>query len=142
MTTTSTDTIKLVRDLMLIGVRTCRTKTSLIDAIRILALEKIEALIVLDENGHATGLFGLREVMNAFGLYGTDIRNCQKLTVAEVMQPNIPEILPEIPATAAAQLMLDQNIREMYLMHHDGGFKWPAAVLRFEDILSYLANQS
>jgi len=134
-------TVKLVRDLMHIGVRTCQADIPLIEAVCILVRENIEALIVLDKNGNAAGLFGPREVMNTFGLYGANIRNCRKLTVGEVMQPEIPEILPEIPVTAAAQLMLDQNIREMYLMHHDGGFKWPSAVLRFEDILSYLANQ-
>lgn len=133
---------KLVRDLMHIGVRTCPANTPLIEAVCILVRENIEALIVLDENGNGVGLFGPREVMSAFGLYGANIHNCRKLTVAEVMQPDIPEIPPDIPAAAAAQLMLDQNIREMYLMHHDGGFKWPSAVLRFEDILSYLANQS
>ena len=133
--------VKLVRDLMRIGVRTCRTNTPLTEAICILVNENIGSVVVLDENGNAVGLFGSREVINAFGLYGADIRNHRNLFVAEVMQPEIPEIPPDIPAMAAAQLMLDQNIREMYLMHHDGGFKWPSAVLRFEDILSDLANQ-
>ena len=142
MTTSREHTVKLVRDLMHIGVRTCPANTSLIDAVCILVRENLDSLIVLDENGNAVGLFGLREVMNAFGRYGADVRDCRNLTVAKVMQPEIPEIPPDIPAMAAAQLMLDQNIREMYLMHYDGGFKWPSAVFRFADVLSYLANQS
>jgi hypothetical protein len=59
-----------------------------------------------------------------------------------VMDPDIPEVPPDIPATAAAQIMLDEGIREIYLMHHGGGSSWPAAVLRFEDVLRYLAAES
>jgi hypothetical protein len=58
------------------------------------------------------------------------------------MRPDIPEVPPDIPATAAAQIMLDQGIHEIYLMHHGGGASWPAAVLRFEDILRYLSAES
>jgi CBS domain-containing protein len=64
------------------------------------------------------------------------------LTVADVMRPDIPEVPPDIPATAAAQIMLDRGVREIYLMHHGGGMSWPAAVLRFEDVLRYLAAES
>jgi hypothetical protein len=38
--------------------------------------------------------------------------------------------------------MLDRDVRDMYLMHHDGGIRWPAAVLRFDDVLRYLTAES
>lgn len=142
MMTTNTaipKTQPLVRDLMRIGVATCPADTPVTEAARILLENGLEALVVLDENGHAAGLFGRREAVVAFGLSEIGREGIELQTVADALRPDIPEIPPDIPATAAAQLMLDQGVRELYLLHHDGGISWPAAVLRFEDILSYLA---
>jgi CBS domain-containing protein len=127
--------IILVRDLMHIGVPTCRVDTPFIEAVRKLLREQLEALIVLDERGHALGALTRRDIVAAYGRSGADIHDWKTLTVAEVMRPDIPEILPDIPATAAAHIMLDMNVRELYLLHHDRGIRWPAAALRFEDIL-------
>lgn len=132
--------VKLVRDLMHIGVATCPVNTPFVEATRILLCEGLEALVALDENGHAVGLFGRREAVAAYGLSTINVQGDERLTVAETMRLDIPEIPPDIPATAAAQIMLDQDERELYLMHHDGGFSWPAAVFRFEDVLRYLAD--
>jgi len=135
-------TTKLVRDLMHIGVTTCRADAPLAEAVRMLLREGLESLIVLDENGHAVGMLSRREAVAAYGRSGVDAQDARTLTVAEVMCPDIPEIPPDIPATTAAQIMLDRNVREIYLMHHAGGIGWPAAVLRFEDVLRYLAAES
>ncbi len=134
--------IKLVRDLMHIGVPTCRADTPLVKAVHRLLREKLEALIVLDDNGHAVGMLAQSEIVAVYGQLGTNIQEYETLTVADVMRPDIPKIPPDIPATAAVQIMLDQNLREIYLMHHDGGIGWPAAVLRFEDVLRHLAAES
>lgn len=134
--------VKLVRDLMHIGVTTCRADTPLLEAVRILLREQLESLVVLDDNSHAVGLLGRAEAVSVFGRSGASIKETETLTVAEVMKPEIAEIPPDIPATAAAQIMIDRGVRELHLMHHDGGFDWPAAVLRFEDILRYLAAES
>jgi CBS domain-containing protein len=135
-------TTKLVRDLMHIGVSTCRSDTLLIEVVRTLLREGLESLIVLDENSHAVGMLSRREAVAVFGISAADMRDVKTLTVADVMRPDIPEVPPDIPATAAAQIMLDRGIREIYLMHHGGGASWPAAVLRFEDVLRYLSAES
>jgi CBS domain-containing protein len=135
-------TVKLVRDLMHIGVTTCREDTSLLEGVRTLLREQLEALIVLDNNGHAVGMFTRKDAVTAFGQSGTQTNGGEALTVVDVMCPEIPEIPPDIPATAAVQIMLDQGVREMYLLHHDGGIRWPAAALCFEDVLRYLATDS
>jgi len=135
-------TTKLVRDLMHIGVTTCQADTPLAEAVRTLLRENLESLIALDENSQAVGMLSRREAVAAFGRSGADLRDVKALAVADVMKPEIPEIPPNIPATAAAQIMLDRCIREIYLMHHGGGASWPAAVLRFEDVLRYVAAES
>ena len=134
--------VKFVRDLMHIGVSTCRTNTSVAEAARTLLRENLEALIVLDDNGHAVGLLGRREVVAAYAQAGTRSRSSETATAGDVMRLDIPEIPADIPAIVAAQIMLDQGVREVYLMHHAGGISWPAAMLRFEDVLRYLAAES
>ncbi len=134
--------VKLVRDLMRIGVTTCPADTPFLKAARILLHENLESLIVLDSYGHATGIFGRREVVETYARSGTDVRDLETITVVEASCPDIPEIPPDIPATAATQIMLDRGVRDMYLMHYDGGIRWPAAVLRFDDVLRYLAAES
>jgi CBS domain-containing protein len=140
MAATREQTVKLVRDLMHIGVITCRTNTSLVEAAAILLREHLDSLVVLDERGHAVGLLGQEEAIAAYSRSCVITRTCDSLTAAEVMRPEIPEIPPDIPAAAAAQIMLDQGVRGLYLMHHDGGISWPAAVLRVEDVLRHLVD--
>jgi CBS domain-containing protein len=135
-------TTKLVRDLMHIGVATCQFDTPLVEAVRTLLRENLESFIVLDGNSHAVGMLSRHEAVAAFGRSGVDPQDLEILTAADVMRSDIPEVPPDIPATAAAQIMLDRGVREIYLLHHGSGFSWPAAVLRFEDVLRYLAAES
>ena len=133
-------TVKLVRDLMHIGVVTCRADTPLLEAVNILLREHLESLVVLDERGHAAGLLGRTEAIAAYGRSSATTQACDTLTAADIMRSDIPEIPSDIPAAAAAQLMLDQGVRDFYLMHHDGGISWPAAVFRVEDVLQHLVD--
>jgi CBS domain-containing protein len=135
-------TVKYVRDLMHIGVSTCRADTPVVETARTLLRENLEALIVLDGNGHAVGVLSRREVVAAYAQAGTRSRGGEAVTAGDVMRPDIPEVPADIPAIAAAQIMLDQGVREVYLMHHAAGISWPAAALRFEDVLRYLAAES
>ena len=134
--------VKFVRDLMHIGVSTCRINTPVAEAARTLLRENLEALIVLDGNGHAVGMLGRREVVAAYAQAGTRSRGGEPATAGDAMCLDLPEVPADIPAIAAVQIMLDQGLREVYLMHHAGGISWPAAVLRFEDVLRYLAAES
>ena len=140
MAPTREQTVKLVRDLMHIGVITCRTNTPLVEAAAILLREHLDSLVVLDEQGHAVGLLGREEAVAAYARSCTTSQTCDSLTAADVMRPEIPEIPPDIPTAAAAQIMLDQGVRGLYLMHHDSGISWPAAVLRVEDVLRHLVD--
>lgn len=134
------DTHKLVRDLMHIGVPTCRVDTPFVETVQKLLREHLETLVVLDERGHAVGVFTRPDIVAAYGRSGAGLYDEEPLTVAEVMRPEIPEVPPDIPAMTAAQIMLDLKVREIYLMHHDCGIRWPAAAFRFEDVLQHLAT--
>jgi predicted transcriptional regulator len=126
---------KLVRDLMTVGVLTCSTATS-ISVISEALLEKdLEAVVVLDKEGHGVGIVGRDELVQAFSR-----PDHLQLTAEDIMQDGVPQIPPDIPLAAAAQLMQDQNVRVFFLTHHAGGIVYPAAVISYRHILKYLAG--
>ncbi len=58
------------------------------------------------------------------------------------MHAGVPQIPPDIPLAAAAQIMQDQGVRALFIMHHAGGIEYPAAYISYKHLLRYLtANQ-
>jgi CBS domain-containing protein len=126
----------LVRDLMKVGVATCAPETVVSDVAHMLREKGIEAVIVLDpEEGQALGMISQDELADAFLREGKNARN---LKAEEVMRENIPEIPPDIPFHAAFQIMRDNRVRIVFLMHNAGGVKYPAASLSFNHLVRYL----
>ena len=113
---------KLVRDLMKVGVVTCNQNTSIKIIAQAIMEKNIEAVVVLDQEGHALGVVGQEELIRAYAQEDYEGRTAQ-----EIMKDGLPQIPPDIPITAAVQLMLDQKVRVFYLTHHAGGIEYPAA---------------
>jgi hypothetical protein len=55
------------------------------------------------------------------------------------MRPDVPTMPPDIPLTAAAQIMQDMGVRIVYMTHHAGGIEYPAAYLTYKHLLRHLA---
>jgi CBS-domain-containing membrane protein len=126
----------LVRDLMTVGVATCPPDTSVIEVARLLLDKDLEGVVVLDQEGHALGVVSRDELVRA---YARDDR--RNLTAADVMHDGVTELPPDIPLTAAAQLMQDQGVRAVFLMHHASGIEYPAAMLTYKHFLRHLAAE-
>lgn len=127
----------LVRDLMSVGVATCAPDTPIIEIARVLIEKKLEAVVILNNEGHAIGIVSQKELVKA---YTRD--NHQQLTAEAIMHDGVPSVPPDIPLTAAAQIMQDHDIRMIYLMHHAGGIAYPAAVLSYQHLLRHMAARS
>ncbi len=125
---------KLVRDLMTVGVLTCSPDTPVVDLTRMLLEKDLEGMVVLDMEGHAVGVVTHTELVRAYGFGGAAER-----TVGEIMRADVPQLPPDIPLTAAAQVMQDQGDRIVFLMHHAGGIVYPAAMLSFKHLLRHIA---
>ena len=127
----------LVRDLMSIGVLTCTPDTSIVDLARVLLERDLEGAVVLDDQGHAAGVVDRNDLIRAYatGEY-------EDMVVEEVMQDGLPQIPPDIPLTAAAQIMQDQGLRVLYLPHHAGGILYPAAMLSYKNMLRHMATEN
>ena len=144
MTATDSTQPKLVRDLTRTGITTCFDTALFVDAVRTLLEKKIESLIVLDEHSRAIGMFSRREAVETYARSGIKAYNFETLTVADVMRPDIPQVPATIPATAAAQIMLDQGVRSIYLMHHKkaGSPDRPVGVLLLDAIIQEMIDPS
>jgi len=128
---------KLVRDLMTIGIPTCKANTSVVDIARFLIDNNLEEMVVLGDEGEGIGICGYKELVKA---YSRD--NVRELTAEEVMAEGVPELPSDIPLTLAAQLMQDKNIRVAYMNHNSAGIIYPAASISYKHLVRHLAAEN
>jgi len=128
---------RLVRDLMTVGVPTCAPDTPVSELARLMLERDVEGVIVLDHEGHAVGMVSQDELIAA---YQHD--DPRALTAEAIMREDVPELPPDIPLTAAAQLMRDQRVRVVFLTHNAAGITYPAAMLTYRHFLRHLAARA
>jgi len=126
--------LKLVRDLMTIGVPTCKTTTPVVEIARFLIENNMEEMVVLGEEGEGVGICGYKELVNAYNR--DDVR---ELAADEIMSEGVPELPSDIPLKLAAQLMKDKNIRVAYMNHNSAGIIYPAASISYKHLIRHLA---
>ena len=125
---------KLVRDLMSVGVPTCSMQTPIKQVARLLLNSDIDCVVVMDPEGHAQGIVDQDDLVKAY------IREDWNDQVAEdIMQERVPQVPPDIPLTAAAQMMRDMHVRSVFMMHHASGIVYSAAVLTYKHLLRHMA---
>jgi len=134
----SQQTPKLVRELMTVGVVTCAINTPVTTIAKTILEKDIEAVVVLDDEGHAVGIVSQDEIVNAYG-HGN---NFLDITAEDILREGVPQIPPDIPLGAAAQFMRDKKTRTFFLMHHAGGIEYPAAVLSYKHFLRLIAMEN
>ena len=126
----------LVRDLMTVGVPTCKTTTSVVDIARFLIENNVEELVILGEEGEGVGVCGYRELVMAY-----ERENIRDLTAEDVMSEGVPELPSDIPLTLAAQLLRDKDIRVAYMNHNSAGIIYPAASISYKHLVRHLAAE-
>ncbi len=124
----------LVRDLMTVGVPSCKTSTPIVDIARFLIENNVEEMVVLGSEGEGVGVIGYEELISAYPR--EDIR---ELTAEEVMCEGVPELPPDITLVLAAQMMKDKKIRVAYMNHNSAGIIYPAAAISYKHIVRHLA---
>jgi arabinose-5-phosphate isomerase len=124
---------KLVRDLMKIGVPTCRSDAALPEVAQIMTRENADAVIVMDEFG-AAGVVSQSDLARAYA------RNYRLLTAKDVMTDRIISIAPESALTAAANLMQDERVHQLFIMHEHPGPSRPSAVITMRALVREMAG--
>ena len=128
---------ELVRDLMTVGVPTCKITTPVVDIARFLIENNVEELVVLGEEGEGVGVCGYKELVHAY-----ERENIRKLTAEDVMSEGVPELPSDIPLKLAAQLMRDKDIRVAYMNHNSAGIIYPAASISYRHLVRHLAAKN
>jgi CBS domain-containing protein len=124
---------RLVRDLMKIGVATCEADTPLPEVAQIMARDNVDALVVMDEFG-ACGVLSQSDLVRAYP------RNYELITAKDVMTDRIVGISPDVAVTAAAHLLSDEHIHQVYVMHEHPGPSRPSAVLSLRALVREMAG--
>lgn len=119
----------LVRDVMTIGVPVCQdTETGGVVAARLAAQRPpAQVVVALDEAGLAYGW-----------ATAADLAAHPAQPVSAILDEAIPQVPPDIPAAAAAQLMRDRGVTHAFLMHAWPGEPRPAAVIALSEIAARL----
>lgn len=133
---TEENAIKFVRDLMTIGVETCSPDTPIVEIVRAMLINQLDEIVVLEE-GNALGVVGQKELIRAYT--GEDFRS---MVAEDVMRAGVPQAPPDIPLAAAAQVMLDLDVRTLFLMHHSAGIEYPAALISFRHLLRHMVAEN
>ncbi len=116
---------RLVRDLMTIGVPVCRdTETCGTVAARLACqTPSAEVVVALDEDGMACGW------TTAAALAARPAE-----PVSAVLDEVIPQVPPDLPAAAAAQLLRDRGVAYAFLMHDWPGEPRPSALIALKTL--------
>ncbi len=126
--------MKLVRNLMTIGVPTCKLDSPVADIARFLIDNNIEEMVVLGSEGEGVGVVGYEELVSAYHR-----ENVRELTAENVMREGVTELPSDIPLTVAAQMMKDKGIRVAYMNHNSAGIIYPAAMISYKHIVRHIA---
>jgi len=127
---------ELVRDLMTVGVPTCKITTSVVDIARFLIENNVEEMVVLGNEGEGVGVCGYKELVSAY-----EREDVRELVAEDIMTEGVPELPSDIPLTLAAQLLRDKEIRVAYMNHNSAGIIYPAASSSYKHLVRHLAAE-
>ncbi len=130
----------LVRDVMRIGVPTCKEVDPVPTVAALMLDQNATALIVLDDDGDTAGWINeacLVDVYRRSSIVG----DAGTMTAGQIMYEQVPEFpAVDVPLSAAVQYMAGEGVDHLFFLHHAGGRAWPASVLSWRDVVRVLAG--
>jgi predicted transcriptional regulator len=130
----------LIRDVMRIGVPTCKMEDTLQQVAALMVDQAASALVVLDEDGDTRGWINEQMLGSAYLRFAQLPEGSPALTAADVMVERVPEAPSDIPLTAGAQIMADTGVDHLFFLHRAGGRVWPASVVSHRDLIRAMAG--
>lgn len=130
----------LIRDVMRIGVPTCKMEDTLQQVAALLVDQAASALVVLDEDGDTRGWINERMLAEGYLRFAGARDDAPSLTAADIMDEVVPDAPSDIPLTAGAQIMADAGVDHLFFLHKAGGRVWPASVLNQRDLIRAMAG--
>jgi len=137
----------LVRDVMRIGVPTCKVDDPIVPLAQQMIDQGWTAIVVMDDDGDARGWINEHMLAIAYAralqtseFSPTSEVSSRDLTAQDIMDEEVPEAAAYLPLAATVQLMRDMGVDHLFFMHNAGGKTWPASLLNLRDVVKALAG--
>ncbi len=127
------DTIRCVLERKGRGIHSVTPRTTVFDALELMAREDIGALPVIDDAGQLWGVFSERDYARKVALHG---RSSRELTVDAIMTPEVVTSTPEHTVEECMQLMTTYRCRHLPVLE-DGRV---AAMVSIGDLVKYVIS--
>lgn len=122
-----------VRDLMHLGVLTCRVDMPLCEVARIMVDNKVHCVVVVDEAGEACGIISDLGILRTYG------KELLEKTAEDIMGDRLISISPKAPLSHAVSKMLEKHVHHLVILS-EPPFHRPVGVLAASDIVREMAK--
>jgi CBS-domain-containing membrane protein len=130
----------LVRDVMRIGVPTCKLEDSIAHVAALMIDGGHTAVVVLDEEADTRGWVNEHILASAYARVAAAAQDASSIAVQDVMDEDVPECASDLPLAAAVGIMADLGVDHLFFLHRAAGRMWPASVLSLRDVVKALAG--
>ncbi|MGQ9584696.1 MAG: CBS domain-containing protein [Anaerolineae bacterium] len=127
--------LKRVRDVMKRGVPTCQLDTPLVQVARQMLRPNADAVVVVNEMGEVCGIISRTDLVRQHTQ-----SHWATMRAEDVMTPSVFTIIPDIPVSAAAQLMLDNQIHQLVILHARPAPQRPVGILTMRDVIQHMVE--
>jgi CBS-domain-containing membrane protein len=130
----------LIRDVMRIGVPTCKLEDSIAHVAALMIDGGHTAVVVLDEEADTRGWVNEHVLAAAYKQAAASHEDIAAIAIQDVMDEDVPECASDLPLAAAVGIMADLGVDHLFFLHRAAGRMWPASVLSLRDVVKALAG--
>jgi len=127
--------VKYVRDVMHRGVVTCQANTPLVSVAALMSEHNTGAVAVVDPEGELVGIISRTDLVQAY------LKPFSRLCAEDIMTASVATIIPDIPVSAAVQIMLDRGVHQLIILHARPAPQRPVGILTMDDVVRDMASQ-
>lgn len=125
---------RLVRDVMHLGVVTCRLDTPLCEIAGLMVGHKIHAIVVVDEAGEACG------VISDWGLLKAYCKDIKTAVAEDIIDNRLFTVRPKALISEAVDIMLSEHVHRLIVIS-EPPLRRPVAVLAASDIIKEMSKE-
>lgn len=129
----------LVRDVMHQGVVTCTTDITLGQVARTMFNQQIHAVVVVDDQGRATGVVSQTDVVLA--RQGRTTSQAAALVVGDIMTPSLVSCTPDRKLSDAITQMTRNRVHRLVVVEERDGRLMPVGILSMTDVIRQLIGE-
>lgn len=126
----------LVRDIMKRGVLTCQFDTPVLQVARQMLRANADTTVVVDDLGEVSGIISRTDIVRLHSQRYWEMR------AEDIMTYNVLTIVPDVPVNAAVQLMLDNRIHQLVILHARPAPQRPVGILTMRDVIRYMVESA